>query len=75
MFSFVLQPGKYALVGAACFFGGVVRMSISLAVIIIEATGNITYSLPVILALVFAKWASRSLWLAVDSVSRKHCRA
>ena len=51
------DPGKYALIGAAAFLGGVVRMTISLAVIIIECTGNITYSLPVILTLIFAKWS------------------
>lgn len=50
------DPGKYALLGSAAFLGGVVRMTISLAVIVIEATGNITYSLPIIVILVCAKW-------------------
>jgi chloride channel 7 len=50
------QPGKYALIGAAAMLGGVVRMTISLTVIIIEATGNITYGLPIMLAVIFAKW-------------------
>ena len=50
------DPGKYALIGSAAFLGGVVRMTISLAVIVIEATGNITYSLPITATLVFAKW-------------------
>eukprot|EP00051_Salpingoeca_urceolata_P009927 m.120580 g.120580 ORF g.120580 m.120580 type:complete len:797 (-) comp16508_c0_seq1:1550-3940(-) len=50
------EPGKYALIGAAAILGGVVRMTISLTVIVIEATGNVTYGLPIIVAVVFAKW-------------------
>lgn len=54
--AFLQQPGKYALIGAAAMLGGVVRMTISLTVIIIEATGNISYGLPIMLAVIFAKW-------------------
>ena len=36
--------------------GGVVRMTISLTVIIIEATGNLLYALPIMLAVLVAKW-------------------
>eukprot|EP00038_Savillea_parva_P026498 m.54657 g.54657 ORF g.54657 m.54657 type:complete len:832 (+) comp7545_c0_seq1:173-2668(+) len=50
------DPGKYALIGAAAMLAGVVRMTISLTVIIIEATGNVTYGLPIMLAVIFAKW-------------------
>lgn len=50
------EPGKYALIGSAAMLGGVVRMTISLTVIIIEATGNITYGLPIMVTVVFAKW-------------------
>eukprot|EP00048_Salpingoeca_helianthica_P006656 m.101278 g.101278 ORF g.101278 m.101278 type:complete len:794 (-) comp14087_c0_seq2:78-2459(-) len=49
------DPGKYALIGAAAFLGGVVRMALSVTVIMIEATGNVTFGLPIMLAVISAK--------------------
>ena len=39
-----------------CISGGVMRMTISLCVIMMEATGDITYGLPLMLAILIAKW-------------------
>lgn len=48
--------GVYSLVGAASFLGGVVRMTISLTVILVEATQTVIFSFPIMLALLCAKW-------------------
>ncbi|XP_060562417.1 H(+)/Cl(-) exchange transporter 7-like [Ruditapes philippinarum] len=48
--------GKYALVGAAAQLGGVLRATISLSVMIIECTGEVSFGLPIILVLMISKW-------------------
>lgn len=53
VFSFLtnLYPGTYALIGAASFLGGVVRMTISLTAILIESTNELSLGLPIMISI------------------------
>lgn len=54
------QQNKFAIIGAVSVLGGVVRMTISLTVIIIEATGCISFGLPIMICLMISKWVADS---------------
>ena len=50
-----VDPGMYALVGAAGILGGVTRMTMSLAVIILEISNDIDLMIPIMLSVGIAK--------------------
>ena len=52
-------PDPLKVTGNNCpvsHLGGVVRMTISLTVILMEATGNISFGIPIMIVLMIAKW-------------------
>ena len=51
-----VTPGLYAMVGAAAALGGVTRMTVSLVVIMFELTGGLQYIVPLMAAVMTAKW-------------------
>lgn len=57
-------PGTYAIIGAAATLAGVTRMTVSIVVIMFELTGALTYVLPIMIAVMIAKWVG-------DAFSRK----
>ncbi|CAI4217994.1 unnamed protein product [Parascedosporium putredinis] len=59
-----IVPGTYALVGAAAALAGVTRLTVSIVVIMFELTGALTYVLPIMVAVMTAKWVG-------DAFSRK----
>lgn len=56
-----ISPGIFAMVGAAAFLAGVSRMTISLAVIMFELTGELEYVVPDMIAILVAKWVADAL--------------
>ncbi|KAK0115400.1 hypothetical protein ONS96_013856 [Cadophora gregata f. sp. sojae] len=55
------SPGMFAMVGAAAFLAGVSRMTVSLAVIMFELTGEVDYIPPFMIAIMVAKWIADAL--------------
>ena len=56
-----VDPGGFALIGAAAFFGGLTRLTFSLAVVMIEITDETHFLLPIMTAVMVGKWTADSL--------------
>ena len=56
-----INPGVFALIGAGAFMGGVTRLTVALAVIIIEMSSEVHFVLPIMAAIMTAKWIADML--------------
>ena len=56
-----ISPGIFAMVGAGAFLAGVSRMTISLAVIMFELTGELEFIVPNMIGIMVAKWIADAL--------------
>jgi len=56
-----ISPGIFAMVGAAAFLAGVSRMTVSLAVIMFELTGEVNFIPPFMIAILIAKWVADAI--------------
>lgn len=56
-----ISPGIFAMVGSAAFLAGVSRMTVSLAVIMFELTGEVNFTPPFMIAILTAKWVADSI--------------
>ena len=59
--SSTISPGIFAMVGAGAFLAGVSRMTISLAVIMFELTGELEFIVPNMIGIMVAKWVADAL--------------
>ncbi|KAG4306003.1 hypothetical protein PORY_000913 [Pneumocystis oryctolagi] len=56
-----IVPGIYSMVGAAATLAGVTRMTVSLAVIMFELTGSLSYVMPFMLSILVSKWVADAI--------------
>jgi chloride channel 7 len=62
------DSGTYALMGAASVLGGISRMTISFTVILLEATGDMQYVLPLMLTLMAARFTGNVFNDGLDDI-------
>lgn len=65
----LMQQNKFAIIGAVAVLGGIVRMTISLTVIVIEATGCISFGMPIMICLMVSKWVADSFIIGLYDIA------
>ncbi|ORE11226.1 hypothetical protein BCV72DRAFT_220089 [Rhizopus microsporus var. microsporus] len=67
-----ITPGTYAFLGAAAALGGVMRITVSVVVIMFELTGQITYILPTMIALMITRAVND--WFQSGGIADRYIR-
>lgn len=62
------NPGFYALIGATAMLAGMARITLSLAVILMEASGVVDFALPIFVTTLFSKWTGDMFNLGIYDV-------
>ena len=58
---YAADSGTYALIGAAAVLGGMARMTIAGCIIVLEACGNITYLLPLMVTFAASRYVGNAI--------------
>lgn len=64
--SCLVSPSSYAVVGAAAFISGITKLTLTVVLILFELTGAVTYVLPIMIAVMTAKFFSD--WLTRENI-------
>lgn len=64
----VADAGTYALIGAAAINGGVTRVTVSMTIIMLETSGNITYLLPLMITFIASRYAGNAINLGIYDI-------
>lgn len=67
-----ITPGTYAFLGAAAALGGVMHITVSVVVIMFELTGQITYILPTMIALMVTRAVND--WFESGGIADRYIR-
>lgn len=62
------DAGTYALMGAAAFTSGITRITISLSIMILEATGDMQYVLPLMITTLTAQYVGNVCSVGMDDM-------
>ncbi|GMH96395.1 hypothetical protein TrST_g14030 [Triparma strigata] len=60
------SPGTYALIGAGSMLGGYTRMTLTVVIMIAEASGDISIVMPLMVAVQISRWVANFLTEAYD---------